>query len=47
MSNENTTLTYTPGGADDPANPFHYMPSMAATIVSLVFYTLLFIVLMT
>ncbi|CAF1220690.1 unnamed protein product [Adineta steineri] len=45
MSNGNTTVSYTPGGADDPANPFHYMPSMAPAIVSLIFFTLLFIIL--
>ncbi|CAF0980835.1 unnamed protein product [Adineta steineri] len=43
MSNGNTTLSYTPGGADDPSNPFHYMPSLAPTIVSLIFFILLFI----
>jgi len=42
MSNGTTTVSYTPGGGDDPANLFHYMPSMGATVVSLVFYTLSF-----
>ncbi|CAF3295889.1 unnamed protein product [Rotaria socialis] len=45
MSNGNISLNYTSGGANDPVNPFHYMPSMAAAVVSLVFYMLLFVVL--
>ncbi|CAF1519649.1 unnamed protein product [Rotaria magnacalcarata] len=45
MSNGNISLKYTPGGTNDPVNPFHYMPSMAAAVVSLVFYILLFVVL--
>jgi hypothetical protein len=45
MSNETTTLGYTPGGADDPANPFHYMPSMGPAAVSLVLFTLCFVTL--
>ncbi|UJR07231.1 hypothetical protein I4U23_011519 [Adineta vaga] len=43
MSNGSTTISYTPGGADDPANPFHYIPSMAATVVSLILFTFTFI----
>jgi hypothetical protein len=45
MSNGNITVSYTPGGGDDPANPFHYMPSMAPAVVSLVLYTLSFVAL--
>lgn len=45
MSNGTTTFSYTSGGGDDPRNPFHYMPSLAAAIVSLVFYTLSFVAL--
>ena len=45
MSNGTTTVSYTPGGADDPANPFHYMPSMAAAVVSLTFFILILIIL--
>jgi len=37
MANGARTVSYTPGGADDPANPFHYMPSMAAAIAALIF----------
>lgn len=47
MSNGNITLSYTPGGADDPKNPFHYMPSLGAAVASLIIYMLLFIVLTT
>ena len=46
MSSGTSTSTYTAGGADDPANPFHYMPSMAAAIIALVFYALTFIILL-
>lgn len=45
MSSEAAMTNFTPGGGDDPRNPFHYMPSMAAAIVSLVFYSLSFIAL--
>ena len=47
MSNSSITANYTPGGADDPANPFHYMPSMAASVLSLVCFTLTFVALST
>lgn len=47
MSTGNTTISYTPGGADDPANLFHYMPTMAPAVISLVFYTVSFIILTT
>jgi hypothetical protein len=39
MSNGTKTVNYTPGGADDPNNLFHYMPSMAPAVIGLVFYT--------
>ena len=46
MSGVTTTIGYTIGGADDPRNPFHYMPSMAPTIIALVFFTLSFLALL-
>ncbi|CAF1676240.1 unnamed protein product, partial [Adineta ricciae] len=45
MPSVNTTLSYTPGGADDPSNPFHYMPSMPPAVVSLILFIFLFIAL--
>jgi hypothetical protein len=38
MANGARTVSYTPGGADNPANLFHYMPSMAAAIAALIFF---------
>jgi hypothetical protein len=45
MSNDSTTVSYTPGGADDPRNPFHYMPTMAPTVVALTCFTIIFVAL--
>lgn len=45
MSNGNVTVSYTPGGSDDPRNLFHYMPSLPAAIVALVLYTSSFVAL--
>jgi hypothetical protein len=45
MSNESIKFSYTPGGADDPRNPFHYLPSMGAAAVALVLFTVAFVAL--
>ena len=45
MSIRSTTGNYTPGGGDDPRNPFHYMPSMSATVTAMILFLLTFVAL--